>query len=86
MTTRGPRRSCGRGARRPARTAAWPFFLFLLAACGQSEAETAPADVSAGEARALDEAAAMLEEQRHEPEGAKASDESASPGSPSAPE
>ena len=62
------------------------FFLFLLAACGQSEAETAPADVSAGEARALDEAAAMLDEQRHEPEGAKPSDEPASPGRSSASE
>ena len=37
----------------------------LLAACGPSEAEQAPAAVTTDESRAVAEAATMLDEQRH---------------------
>jgi hypothetical protein len=37
----------------------------LLAACGPSEAEQAPAGVTTDEARAVAEAATMLDKQRH---------------------
>ena len=74
-----PIRPNGWGFRRPARQAASAFFLVLLAACGQDEKEPAPASVSAGEQRALDEAAEMLEEQRHAAKDAKAAGEQASP-------
>lgn len=37
----------------------------LLAACGPSEAEQAPAGVTSHEARAVAEAATMLDKQRH---------------------
>jgi hypothetical protein len=40
----------------------------LLAACGQGENEPGPGAVTVGEARALDEAAEMLEERRLSPE------------------
>jgi hypothetical protein len=39
----------------------------LLAACGSGESEP-PAAASADEARALDDAAEMLDQQRHAPE------------------
>jgi hypothetical protein len=39
-----------------------------LAACGQGENEPGPGGVTVGEARALDEAAEMLEERRLPPE------------------
>lgn len=38
--------------------------LALLAACGPGENDPGPGGVTAGEARALDDAAAMLEERR----------------------
>ncbi|MGZ3196400.1 MAG: hypothetical protein ACXWJC_10255 [Croceibacterium sp.] len=38
--------------------------LFFLAACGQKDSDAGPGGVSVGEARALDDAAAMLERQR----------------------
>jgi hypothetical protein len=38
--------------------------LFCLAACGPKDTDAGPGGVSIGEARALDEAAAMLEQQR----------------------
>jgi hypothetical protein len=41
--------------------------LFLLAACGQKDTDAGPGGVSVGEARALDDAAAMLEQQRLPP-------------------
>ena len=41
----------------------------LLAACGQQDSDPGPGGVTVGEARALDEAAEMLEQQRL-PEGA----------------
>lgn len=40
----------------------------LLAACGQGENDPGPGAVTMGEARALDEAAEMLEERRLSPE------------------
>ena len=46
------------------RMIAAPGLLVLLAACGQSDSDPGPGGVTVGEARALDEAAAMLEEQR----------------------
>ena len=42
--------------------------LALLAACGQGENDPGPGAVTMGEARALDEAAEMLEERRLSPE------------------
>jgi len=41
--------------------------LIFLAACGQKDTDAGPGGVSIGEARALDEAAAMLEQQRLPP-------------------
>jgi hypothetical protein len=41
--------------------------LVWLAACGQRDTDPGPGGVSVGEARALDEAAAMLEQQRLPP-------------------
>jgi hypothetical protein len=41
--------------------------LFCLAACGPRDTDPGPGGVSVGEARALDEAAAMLEQQRLPP-------------------
>ena len=38
--------------------------MLSLAACGQSDTEPGPGGVTVGEARALDEAAEMLDEQR----------------------
>lgn len=63
MTQAGPFRPGGRG-RRLARHVllAGPG---LLAACGTSEAEQAPAGVTTDEARAVEEAATMLDQQRH---------------------
>lgn len=40
---------------------------FCLAACGPKDTDPGPGGVSVGEARALDEAAAMLEQQRLPP-------------------
>jgi hypothetical protein len=50
----------------------------MLAGCGQSDADPGPGGVSIGEARALDQAAAMLEQQRLAP-GALASGNPATP-------
>jgi hypothetical protein len=41
--------------------------LFCLVACGPKDTDAGPGGVSIGEARALDEAAAMLEQQRLPP-------------------
>ena len=38
--------------------------LIFLAACGQKDTDSGPGGVSVGEARALDEAASMLDQQR----------------------
>lgn len=45
-----------------------PIMFLLLAACGPSETDPGPGGVTVGEARALEEAAEMLEEQRLRPE------------------
>ena len=50
----------------------------LLAACGQKDTDPGPGGVSVGEARALDEAAAMLDRQRLPPSALP----SAAPSSP----
>lgn len=42
--------------------------LFLLAACGKADNEPGPGGVTVGEARALDEAAEMIEAGRLPPE------------------
>jgi hypothetical protein len=47
--------------------------LLCLAGCGPKDTDAGPGGVSVGEARALDEAAAMLEQQRLPP-GALASE------------
>lgn len=44
------------------------FALFCLAACGPRDTDAGPGGVSVGEARALDEAAAMLDQQRLPPD------------------
>jgi hypothetical protein len=41
--------------------------IFCLAACGQKDTDPGPGGVSVGEARALDEAASMLDRQRLPP-------------------
>lgn len=48
----------------------WPVLVacLLLAACGKGENGPGPGGVTVGEARALDEAAQMLEEHRLAPE------------------
>jgi hypothetical protein len=46
----------------------WLLPLLLLAACGQSDSDPGPGGVTVGEARALDEAAAMLDKRRLPPE------------------
>jgi hypothetical protein len=43
------------------------LILIVLAACGPKDTDAGPGGVSVGEARALDEAAAMLEQQRLPP-------------------
>lgn len=41
-----------------------PFALLTLAACGKADNDAGPGGVSVGEARALDEAAEMVESRR----------------------
>jgi hypothetical protein len=50
-----------------------------LAACGPADNDPGPGGVTVGEARALDEAAEMLEEQRLDPEALAEPAETASP-------
>ena len=45
-----------------------PILLLLLASCGSNDNDPGPGGVSVGEAKALDEAAAMLDQQRVKPE------------------
>ena len=61
-----------------------PALLLILAACGQKDTDPGPGGVSVGEARALDEAASMLEQQPLPP-GALASGTPAPQQSGSAP-
>ena len=61
----------------------------LAAACGQGENDPGPGGVTVGEARALDEAAQMLEERRLSPQDLRPSEPVAAPsdtGQPAAPE
>jgi hypothetical protein len=55
-----------------------------LAGCGQNDTDPGPGGVTVGEARALDEAAAMLEERRQPKPAAEASGEPASEPAPQA--
>jgi hypothetical protein len=57
--------------------------LFCLAACGPRDTDPGPGGVSVGEARALDQAAAMLEQQRLPPGGAASGTPAAKQPSPS---
>lgn len=43
---------------------AFPIALLLLAACQKADNQPGPGGVTVGEAKALDEAAAMIEDQR----------------------
>ena len=51
----------------------------LLAGCGQGENDPGPGGVTVGEARALDEAAQMLEERRLPPEDLRNPEGAATP-------
>ena len=51
--------------------------LALLAACGPSDSDPGPGGVTVGEAKALDEAAEMLEQRRLPPEAMPSADPSA---------
>ena len=44
-----------------------PVLLLVLAACGSNDNDPGPGGVSVGEAKALDQAAEMLEQQRVKP-------------------
>ena len=78
MSTRPSERAGGRGRTAPARLAA-PIAIVLLAGCGPSETDPGPGGVTVGEARALDEAAEMLEQQRLKPEDFAAPAETPTP-------
>ncbi|MBD3775142.1 MAG: hypothetical protein IE921_16355, partial [Rhodobacteraceae bacterium] len=54
--------------KRPSLTLAAALPILLLAACGQSDTDPGPGGVTVGEARALDEAAEMIEARRLPPE------------------
>jgi hypothetical protein len=59
--------------------------IFCLAACGNNDAAPGPGGVSVGEARALDDAASMLDQQRLPPGApASAAPASAAPAPPAA--
>ena len=52
----------------------------LLAGCGPNDTDPGPGGVTVGEARALDEAAEMLDEQRLPPEALPSAEPGATPG------
>lgn len=64
------------GTRRPA---AFAFSALALGSCGPADSYPGPGGVTVGEARALDEAAEMLEQQRLPDEALKQGDAEASP-------
>lgn len=68
-------------ALRPFRLAAVAGAL-ALAACGQGDSTSGPGGVTAGEARALDEAAEMIEQRRLPAEALRASETPAVSGGP----
>lgn len=53
----------------------------LLAGCGQAESDPGPGGVTVGEARALDEAAEMLEQRRLPPDVLRGSESDGLPSS-----
>ena len=63
---------------------ALPIFL-LLAACGAADNDPGPGGVTVGEARALDEAAEMIEQRRLPPEALKPPADAPSPPAPASP-
>jgi len=74
----GSFRQAGRG-RRASALALTLMLAGLLAACGSNEGEQQPAPANADEARALEDAAEMLEAQRHAPEPVASDTPSARP-------
>jgi hypothetical protein len=54
--------------------------LILVAGCGPADSDPGPGGVTVGEAKALDEAAAMLDERRLPPEALPETRPSATPG------
>lgn len=61
------------------RAAAVAFLAFAAASCGPADNDPGPGGVTVGEARALDEAAEMLEQQRLPDEALKQGDVAPSP-------
>lgn len=53
---------------RAGRASALPALLLLVSACEPAETDPGPGGVTVGEARALDDAASMLDEQRLPPD------------------
>ena len=60
------------------------FPLALLAACGPSDSDPGPGGVTVGEAKALDEAAEMLDQRRLPPEALTSAAQPIASASPSA--
>ena len=56
-----------------------PLVLTVLAACGPNDSDPGPGGVTVGEARALDEAAEMLEQRRLPPEALPSAPETTEP-------
>ena len=61
------------------RAAAFAFLAFAATSCGPADNDPGPGGVTVGEARALDEAAEMLEQQRLPDEALKQGDVAPSP-------
>lgn len=60
-----------------------PLALVLLAACGPADSDPGPGGVTVGEAKALDEAAAMIDQRRLPPEAiAEPSSPATAPATP----
>ena len=69
---------CAPRYRRAMRRLFFPIVLLALAGCSKADNEPGPGGVSMGEARALDEAAAMIEQRRPPAEAVQAPSEAAS--------
>jgi hypothetical protein len=74
------------GAMKPITLASLALALLLLGACGPSDTDPGPGGVSVGEARALDEAAEMIEQRRLPPEAIETPAEESTDGPPAASE
>jgi hypothetical protein len=59
--------------------------IFCLAACGKKDTDPGPGGVSVGEARALDDAASMLDQQRLPPGALASGAPAAQPGATASP-